>query len=382
MDEEKISVLICDDSALMRNLISRMVESDPHLMVAGKAMNGRFALDKLPTLKPDIIVMDLEMPEMSGIEFLKERKRLGITIPVIILSAVAQRGAQITMEAMELGAQDFILKPSTGSQELMEVQKHLTDTLKAYGARYKRLNFRTKEVPGAAAPAAPPAAARPLPEHAGVNESFAYHSGPPPVIQRAALTRQIDVVALGISTGGPNALREVFPMLDPELPVPFLVVQHMPAGFTKEFAASLNRICPLEVKEAEEGDLLKPGRVLIAPGDSHLEVEQKKLAVIAHLTQAPLRSGHRPSADVLFESVAKAYGGRALAVIMTGMGKDGATEIGKIYQAGGITIAQDQESAVVYGMPRAAFENGYTDHVVSLDKIAPTINRIVRENQR
>ena len=158
-----------------------------------------------------------------------------------------------------------------------------------------------------------------------------------------------------------------------------LVVQHMPAGFTKEFAASLNKLCPLEVKEAEEGDLIKPGRVLIAPGDFHIKVEQKRLASVIKLSQDPPRSGHRPSADVLYESVEKAYGGRVLAVIMTGMGRDGATEIGKIYKSGGIVIAQDEASSVVFGMPRVAIENGFTDHVVSLHDMASTINKITTE---
>ena len=153
----------------------------------------------------------------------------------------------------------------------------------------------------------------------------------------------------------------------------------MPAGFTKEFAASLNKLCPLEVKEAEDGDIIKSGRVLIAPGDYHIEVEQKKLAAVIRLSQNPPRSGHRPSADVLYESVHKAYGGRVLAIIMTGMGKDGATEIGKIYQSGGITVAQDEESCVVFGMPRVAIENGYIDHIVPLAEMSSEINRIIAE---
>ena len=376
MENEKISVLICDDSALMRNLISRMVEADPELSVAGKAMNGKFALAKIETLHPDVIVLDLEMPEMNGIEFLKERKNRGIKIPVIILSSVAQKGARITMEALALDAEDFILKPSSGSSDIGSVQEQLTNTIKAYGYKYKRSQGYVSH------PSRPSIHTRDL-------DSIAHRIPAPPLpkaekkpeINRQPLTKQIDVVALGISTGGPNALREVFAGINPALPVPILVVQHMPAGFTKEFAASLDRICPLDVKEAEDGDLLKPGRVLIAPGDSHIELEQKKLATVVRLSQAPLRSGHRPSADFLFESVAKVFGGRTLAVIMTGMGKDGATEIGKIYQAGGITIAQDQESCVVFGMPRVAIENGFADHVVPLADMAETINRLVEENR-
>ncbi len=375
--ENKISVLVCDDSALMRNLISRMVDSEPDLTVAGKAMNGKFALDKIKRLNPDVIVMDLEMPEMNGIEFLKERKKRGIEIPVVILSSIAKKGAEITMEALSLGASDFILKPSTGSNDIQNVQQDLTKTLKAYGNRYKERSGSGSKWENAGK-SIRTTRKEPAPMEKRVQTRPVIK--PVPQISRKPLTGKVDLVALGISTGGPNALREVLAALDPGLTVPFLIVQHMPAGFTREFAASLNKICPLDVKEAENGDLIKGGRILIAPGDYHIEIEEKKLASVIKLAQTPARSGHRPSADVLFESVEKTYGGRVLAIIMTGMGKDGATEIGKIYQSGGTVIAQDENSSVVFGMPRVAIENGYTDHVVSLHEMAQTINRIIKES--
>ena len=380
MHSNPISVLICDDSALMRNLIGRIIEADPELTLAGKAMNGKFALEKVERLDPDVMVLDLEMPEMNGIDFLKERKERGIKTPVVILSSHAHKGAEITMEALNWGASDFIMKPSSGpDQDLKKVGELLTQTLKAYGRQHRAEchgEQKTAEpTPGNRWSSPPPSssstAAPPRKEVKTVPRA-----APP----RKPSTGKIDVVALGISTGGPNALREVFARIDPDLPVPILVVQHMPAGFTKEFASSLNRICPLEVKEAEEGDILKKGRILVARGDRHLVVEKKRLAAICRLSDAPLRSGHRPSADVLFESVAAAYGGNSLAVIMTGMGKDGATEIGQIFREGGITIAQDEPSSVVYGMPRVAYENGFIDHVVSLSQMAETIGRIVAEN--
>ena len=190
----------------------------------------------------------------------------------------------------------------------------------------------------------------------------------------------IEIVAIGISTGGPNALREMLPAIDANFPAPILIVQHMPAGFTEEFAESLDRICPLEVREAKNGDLIQPGRVFIAPGDSHITVEPKPLAKAVKLTNDPPMSGHRPSADVLFSSVAKVYGNRSLAVIMTGMGRDGATEIGSIYHEGGITLAQDEGSSVVFGMPRAAIEAGVITTVVPLSEMAQTINRLGREH--
>jgi len=187
---------------------------------------------------------------------------------------------------------------------------------------------------------------------------------------------------IGISTGGPNALRQVFAALDADFPLPIVVVQHMPAGFTAEFARSLDKHCPLEVKEAEEGDLIKKGRILIAPGDWHIEVERKSLAAIAHLHQNDQLNGHRPSAGVLFKSVARQYGASALAVIMTGMGRDGSAEIGEIYRAGGLTLAQDEQSSVVFGMPKVAIEMGHAEKVVSLNDMASTLNKLAKDFSR
>jgi len=184
---------------------------------------------------------------------------------------------------------------------------------------------------------------------------------------------------IGISTGGPNALRQVFAALDEDFPLPILVVQHMPAGFTAEFARSLDKNCPLEVKEAEEGDLVKRGRILIAPGDWHIEVERRSLAAIVHLNQNDQSNGHRPSAGVLFRSAAKQYGPSVLAAIMTGMGRDGAAEMGEIYRAGGLTLAQDEVSSVVFGMPRVAIELGNVEKVVPLNEMAATLNKLAKE---
>jgi len=397
VSDEKISVLIVDDSALMRNLIGRIVEHEPDFQVVGKAMNGAFALAKLEKLDPDVIILDLEMPEMNGIEFLRERQRRNIQIPVIILSSHAEQGAHITMEALSLGASDFILKPTGGNgSELQSVQKALVEMIRAYGGKYKKNRSKPTQpsvIPGVTSiPSStgiqPPAQVRTQDFGTGQSRtSFA-----PSTLQTAPkeegvskhpIPRKapgpIEIVAIGVSTGGPNALREVFPRLDPNFPVPIVVVQHMPPGFTEEFAKSLDRICALEVKEASEGDILRPGRILIAPGNRHIVVEKRPLAAIVHLLDTPPVNGHRPSADVLFESVARQYGNRALAVIMTGMGKDGATQIGAIYREGGITIGQDEESCIVYGMPRVAFENGFIQYQVSLSKMAETINKLVRE---
>lgn len=363
MNTNPIKVLVVDDSALMRNLIGRIVESDPELELVGKAMNGAFALKKLDTLDVDIIVLDLEMPEMNGIEFLKRRKEQGIDIPVIILSSVARRGAAITLEALELGAADFIKKPSGSvSEDIHLVAEHLRELLKEFGGKHRNLSVSRPEV-HRAAPAAPSPAAPPVPV---VPAAPRAHSG-------------LELCVIGISTGGPNALRQVFAEIDPAFPLPIVVVQHMPAGFTAEFAASLDRACPLEVKEAEEGDLIKKGRILIAPGDWHIEVERRSLAAVARLSQADTLNGHRPSAGMLFKSAAKYYGASTLAVIMTGMGRDGSAEIGEIYRAGGLTIAQDEASSVVFGMPRVAIELGNAEHVVSLGDMASKLNAFAQQ---
>ncbi len=370
MDKQAVNVIVCDDSALMRNLLGRIIDDAEGLELLGKAMNGKFLLNKLSTLEPDVILLDLEMPEMNGIEFLEERKRLGMDIPVVILSSVAKRGAKITMDALNLGASDFILKPSGSvSEDIHTIRDSIVETLLAYGRRYKMRKsgnvFRVSasDLPGM--PAEKKAVSKQPEKKAAVS---------------SGKTDNVEIVALGISTGGPNALRKVMADIDPKLPVPMLIVQHMPAGFTAEFAKSLNRICPLEVKEGEDGDILSPGRVFIAPGGFHIEVEKKRLASVLRVSSKDLRNGHRPSAGVLFESVAENYGGNALAVIMTGMGKDGSDEIGKIWSKGGITVGQDKSSSVVYGMPRVAAENGFLDYIVSLDDMARTISRLVKEN--
>lgn len=385
---EDIKVLIVDDSALMRSLIGKIVDGTAGLTVADKAMNGRFALQKLERVQPDIIVLDLEMPEMNGIEFLRERKKLNIDIPVIVLSSIAKEGARVTMDCLELGASDFVTKPSgSESANLATVANQLVEFLQAYGRQYQLKKQATISIK---TPSAVPAqhyihtshlqTTSPTPSVA-VNTGSVF-AAPAQQETKPTQVRQpgkLEIIAIGISTGGPNALREVFAELDPKLPQPVVVVQHMPPGFTYEFANSLNKICPLEVKEAQEGDLVKPGRILIAQGGKHLLVEKKPLGVIAHISDAPPQSGHRPSADVLFASVAEQFQNRALGIIMTGMGKDGAASLTRLYQEGSRTIGQDEASAIVYGMPRVAYEMGGVMEQVSLSNMASVINRYGRE---
>jgi len=375
---DEIQVLIVDDSALMRNLIGHMVEDTPGLAIAEKAMNGIFALQKIPRVKPDIIILDLEMPEMNGIEFLKERKKQGITIPVVILSSIAAKGAEVTMEALSLGASDFIQKPSGSiSEDIHVVRDTLIGMIFGYGGAYRKSQGKKVLAPSEYKPKEPKDKSSDIAIHFNLATAQPVTPAAPPTVLRKP--GKTEVIAIGISTGGPDALRVVFAKIDPDLKVPILVVQHMPAGFTNEFAKSLDRICPLDVKEAEDGDAIRPGRILIAQGNKHLEVEKTATSSVVRLSSTPLVSGHRPSADVLFASVAMAYSNHALGVIMTGMGRDGAQHIGTIYKEGGMTLGQDEASAVVYGMPRVAYELGHVMEQVSLDRMARRICDVAKE---
>lgn len=392
---DNIEVLVCDDSSLMRNMISRIVDSAEGMHTAGTAMNGKFCLQKIPLLKPDLILLDIEMPEMTGVQFLEERKKLGIDIPVIILSSIATKGAAVTMQCLELGASDFITKPGGSvSVNITSVGSSIIEKIASYGGKYARAHGKNIASPEVFVHQAKLKEA----EAAAVKEGIISKIKPsetkpeplpatlwtPPHKEPAVITPlwqsgPIDVVALGISTGGPNALREVFAKIDPKFSKPILVVQHMPAGFTKEFAASLDKICPLKVKEAEDGDLIHPGQIYIAPGDFHIVVQKSTLCNVIRLSKEDLRNGHRPSADVLFESVAKLYKNRALGVIMTGMGRDGAAQLAEMRKQGARTLGQDEKSSIVYGMPRAAWELGAVQKQVSLENMAAEMSAVIKE---
>ena len=369
---DDIKVLIVDDSSMMRNLIGKIVEATEGLTVADKAMNGRFALQKLDRVAPDVIVLDIEMPEMNGLEFLKELKTRGIKIPTIVLSSLATEGARVTMDCLDMGAVDFITKPSN-QVNINDVAQQLASMLSVYGRKYKM----RKGSDSTSSTTTSSSIARTATATTATRPAFASTFGSKVEVQKPTPVRapgNIQIIAIGISTGGPNALRQVFAGLDANLGQPIVVVQHMPAGFTEEFAKSLSKICPLEVKEAAEGDVIKKGRILIAPGGKHLTVEKRSLATIAHITDAPPKNGHKPSVGVLFESVTKEYQNHALGIIMTGMGKDGAEALREMYIEGARTLGQDENSSVVYGMPRVAWELGGVMKQVSLDDMAGTIN--------
>lgn len=393
---DNIEVLVCDDSALMRNLISRIVDETEGMNVCGTAMNGKFALQKIPFLKPDLILLDIEMPEMTGVQFLEERKKRGMDIPVVILSSIATKGAAVTMQCLELGASDFITKPSGSiSSNIASVSSAIIEKIASYGGKYARKNGKNIPLTETFVKQAKLREAEAAAKKEGIIDKiaptalsqetfspvlFTSKRKEPEVIVPLREPGRIEVVAIGISTGGPNALREVFAHLDPKFSRPILVVQHMPAGFTKEFAASLDKICPLSVKEAEDRDEIHPGQIYIAPGNFHIVVEKSTLCNVIRLSSADLRNGHRPSADWLFESVAKIYQNRALGVIMTGMGRDGAVQLAEMRKQGAWTLGQDEESSVVYGMPRVAYELGAVQKQVSLENMANEMNTLVREH--
>ena len=396
---DDISVLVCDDSALMRNLIGRIVDETTGLKVCGKAENGQDLLDKIPQCNPDVILLDIEMPVMNGVEFLKKRKELKIKVPVIILSSVATEGAKVTIQCLELGASDFITKPggSSVTLKIADVSSEIIEYIASYGGAYA--SAHGKEIPEAdyftqqvKLREAQRQVVLKKGEEAAKNFTIQKTDLPasalwskPKVKEPVTVTPvrsggKIELIAIGISTGGPNALRDVFKMIDPRLKQPVMVVQHMPAGFTKEFAASLNNICPLEVSEGVDGEKIQGGHVYIAPGGYHMFVEHRADGNYVKLSQDEQRNGHRPSADVLFESVAKIYQNNALGVIMTGMGRDGAAELAEMRRQGAWTLGQDQASSIVYGMPKVAFELGGVQKQVGLMQMADEISKLAREH--
>jgi two-component system chemotaxis response regulator CheB len=347
---KKVRVLVVDDSALMRKLIPQMLEADPSIEVVGTAMDGTFCLKKIEELKPDVITLDLQMPGMNGIDTLKEIMRRN-PLPVIVVSSHSTEGASVTFKALGLGAFDFVTKPH-------DATAHMADTAKELIAKIKAAADCKVVRPGTFQMAAPA-------------EKISATKTAPPASK---------LVAIGISTGGPQALEFLLAQLPPDFPGAIVVVQHMPEGFTEMFARRLDELCSLRVKEAQSGDTLQAGRVLICPGSRHIKVKRLTMGDIVVLNDDARVNGHRPSADVLFNSAAEEFGSQTVAVIMTGMGDDGAEGLGAVKRAGGMTIAQSEESCVVYGMPKAAIERGYATRVIALDVLSSTLQALCGRN--
>ena len=335
-----IRVLIVDDSAVVRQILSRELQKDSQIEVVGTAPDPYIARDKIVQLKPDVITLDVEMPRMDGITFLRKLMRHH-PIPTIIISSLTARGGELAMEALEAGAVEVMCKPGT-SYSIGDVSVELVDKIKAAA----RVRVKKREA---------------------VSQALSERPA------QLAMTKTTNrVVAIGASTGGTQALQLVLEQMPGNCPG-IVVVQHMPEHFTKSFADRLNETCTMQVKEAENNDTVAPGKALIAPGHSHMLLQRSGATYYVQIKNGPLVGRHRPSVDVLFKSVARFAGRNAVGVIMTGMGKDGAEGMKEMKDNGAVTIAQDEASCVVFGMPKEAIELGGADYVVSLNDISRKI---------
>ena len=355
-----IRVLVVDDSAFMRKVITDIIERDPQLQVVGKARDGIDALEKIVQCKPDVVTMDIEMPGLDGLSALAKIMSSN-PVPIIMLSSLSKASTERTVKALELGAVDFIAKPSGPiSLDISSIEDEITKKIKLAAGTEKLLqkNFKTVEVK--------PKAVLPFAENKNTGDDKSLNK----------------LLVIGTSTGGPKALHQVIPYLPKNLPAGVLIVQHMPPGFTKSLAERLHSLSEINVKEAEHGEEIKTGWAYIAPGDSHLAVDvnrsgsNKKLMV--RLDKSELVNGHRPAVDVMFKSAAEQFWGHLVGVIMTGMGSDGANGLKLVKERGGMTIAEHQSTCIVYGMPKAAVENGCVDKIVPLPEISQEIVKMLR----
>ncbi len=359
----KIRILLVDDSAVIRRLLTDILSGDPELEVIGSAPNGKIALEKLPFLKPDLVVLDVEMPEMDGLETLAEIRKRRPRLPVIMFSSITERGAAVTLEALALGANDYVTKPSNTGSMLTALQRVREDLIPRIKTFCRHL----------LAPAATPLAPRvPSPKIATAAESAPSPVAPPRLRQR------VDVVAIGVSTGGPNALAALLPQLPATFPVPVVIVQHMPPIFTRLLAERLAARATLSIAEGVVGEILRPGQVWLAPGGSHMVLERQGMQVRLQLHQGEPENSCRPAVDVLFRSVADVYRANVLAVILTGMGNDGLRGCEAIRKAGGQILVQDETSSVVWGMPGFVAKAGLADGQITLPQLAGEILTRVR----
>ncbi|MGE5506795.1 MAG: protein-glutamate methylesterase/protein-glutamine glutaminase [Actinomycetota bacterium] len=350
----RIKVLIVDDSASVRHTLTQVLSADPVIEVMPPAQDPFVAAKRIQEELPDVIILDVEMPRMDGITFLRKLMSQK-PLPVVMCSSLVAEGSQVLMEALEAGAVDVILKPKVGTTEfLRESEVRICDVVKA--AAVARLRGRTAQTPA------------PRPAKQSQPKLTADAMLPPPVAWGAAKTTE-KVVCMGASTGGTESLRVVLQMLPADCPG-VVIVQHMPESFTGTFARRLDSLCDVQVKEAVDGDAVLRGRVLIAPGNKHMMLQRSGARYVVEVKDGPLVSRHRPSVDVLFRSAARAAGANAVGVIMTGMGDDGAQGLLEMRQAGAYTVAEDESTCVVFGMPREAIARGAATAVVPLDHIA------------
>nr|WP_322058869.1 chemotaxis response regulator protein-glutamate methylesterase [Paraburkholderia sp. J63] len=363
---QKIKVLCVDDSALIRSLMTEIINGQPDMTVVATAPDPLVARELIKQHNPDVLTLDVEMPRMDGLDFLEKLMRLR-PMPVVMVSSLTERGNEITLRALELGAVDFVTKPKVGIRDgMLEYAEKLADKVRA-AARARVRPAARAHAPVAAAGAAVGAAAHAGPS-AGAHGAPGAHVHAPvhaaPMLNNPLVSTE-KLVIVGASTGGTEAIREVLQPLPPDAPA-VLIAQHMPPGFTKSFAQRLNGLCRITVKEAEHGERVLPGHAYIAPGHAHLLLARSGANYIAHLSDEPPVNRHRPSVDVLFRSAALHAGKNAIGVILTGMGRDGAAGLLEMRQAGAFTLAQDEASCIVFGMPREAIAMGAADEVAPL----------------
>jgi two-component system chemotaxis response regulator CheB len=351
----RIRVLIVDDSVVIRRLVTHALEEDPLIEVVGTACNGALALERIPQVNPDAITLDVEMPEMDGLEAMRRIHRLYPDLRVIMFSTLTERGAAHTFEALALGADDYVTKAANAGSLDVSIARLRGDLI----PKIKQFFAASGAPPASPPPVSPPVSVRAFPAPRGLRPK---------------------VLAIGVSTGGPAALGEIMPRFGAGFPLPILIVQHMPPMFTRLLAERLQASSKLKIEEAVQGSRVEPGKVLIAAGDYHLRIKKEGEAVRACLDQSTPENSCRPAVDVLFRSVSEVYGGSALAVVLTGMGQDGLRGVQSLKALGAYVIAQDQATSVVWGMPGAVVGAGLADCVTPLDGVVPEILRQIGGN--
>ncbi len=366
----KIKVLIVDDTIFYRKVISDILKGLPDVEVSGTANNGKIALSRIKSLKPDLVTLDVEMPEMNGLQVLQAIQNENLPVQCLLVSSLTEKGGQITVQALEMGAFDFITKPQaeTAEQNLQLLEKELVPKIRTF-SRQKSLQNKLGPPKGLKArEPGPELQVQDLEQTLAKSKSLQNR------------TEKSQAVAVGVSTGGPNALAKMLPGLTHDLNIPVFVVQHMPAVFTKSLAKSLNDKCALQVKEAENGESVQPNIIYIAPGGKQMKVAGvgQYQSKVVRITDDPPENNCRPSVDYLLRSIAREYGSKSTAVVMTGMGQDGKLGVKVLKASGGVCLIQDELSSVVFGMPKAILDAGLSDAVLPLQDIAQEVMRTVR----
>ena len=344
-----LRVLVIDDSAYVRKVVREILSRSPFVEVVGTARDGREALDLVEQLDPDVITCDLMMPELDGVGFVREQMQRR-PVPIVIMS-IANETAEAALTALDAGAIDFVQKPTAlASEKIFEVSTELIDKVKAAG------QISLKRIPVAPAP----------------------QTVTTPPVAKLSGSHSVDIVVIGVSTGGPQGLKRLIPQLPQNFPVPVVMVMHMPVGYTEMYASKLNELSHLEVREAAEGDEVRPGRVFLAQAGRHLSLKRDANGmIVTHLDARPFNTLHRPAVDVLFQSAAEVYGKRVLGVVLTGMGSDGKQGAAWIKSQGGLVFTEAESSCVVYGMPSVVVEAGLSDRSVALEDMAQAIGEVV-----